>query len=206
MTNSQRIRRLIEEYNRQLIGVEKMLITLHTAEFMLKMEHIKVSSQCRVQKNNKKSAIIWGSVNVFPLTLGLITLNPFSIGLSGGLVIFEAFLGIHAHIKGKKLAKMEQNLEKAVKRTSAYISHLESQREYFANQIQDLEEILEKARAKGQEPSDQLLLEAMHGKTTMLLEAGGTEKYVTPELTEKIDQIESDFGFAQGDGFGMEIE
>ena len=205
MTNSQRMQRLIEEYNRQLMGIEKMLITLNTAEFMLKMEHIKISSRCRVQKNNKKSAILWGCVNVLPLTLGIITLNPFSIGLSGGLVIFETVLGIHSHIKGKKLAKMEQNLEKSIRRTGSYISHLESQREYFANKIHDLEVILEKARAKGQEPSDQLLLEAMHGKTTMLLESGGTEKYITPELTEKIDQIESDFGFAQGDGFGIEV-
>ena len=146
MTNSQRIQRIIDEYKYQLMSVEKMLITLNAAEFMLKMENIKVSSGCRVQKNTKKSAILWGSVNLIPLTLGIITLNPFSIGLSGGLVIFETILGIRAHIKGKKFEKMRQNYEKALSRTQAYLNHLESQREYFIGRICDLEDVLSRAK------------------------------------------------------------
>lgn len=205
MTNSQRIQKIIDEYKRQLIEIEKMLIVLHGSCYVLKLDQIRLSSGLKSQKRSIKSAITWAAVNAIPLTLGLITLNPFSISLSGGLVVFETGLGISSYVKSKKLEKQLKKLEKTIERAEKYNSHLESQREFLDNKICDLEELLDKAKAKGIEPTDQMLIEAMQGKTQFLLEQGSNDEYATADVIGEIEERSRQYG-CYDDSYDAEIE
>ena len=188
MTNSQRIQRIINEYRNQLLNVERMLITLHGVKYVMGLDVIRLNSAVRSQKHTRKNSIIWAAVNAVPLALGIITLNPFSIGLSGGLVIFESVLAITSHVKLKKAEKQLKKQEMIKDRTEKYFAHLESQREFLMTKIDVLEDVLSKAKASGREPSDQLVLQAMQGKTMFLLEAGSQDEYVTDEVAECIEE------------------
>lgn len=205
MTNSQRIQKIIDEYKRQLTDVERMLIMLHGSCYVLKLDHTRLSSNLKSQKKNIKNAITWAAVNAGPFILGLVTLNPFSISLSGGMVVFETVLGVVAHVKSKKLEKQLKKLEKTMERAGKYYSHLESQRTFLESKIYDLEDMLDKAQAKGIEPTDQMVIEAMQGKSQFLLQQGSVDEYATSDVTEKIEENNRKYGYYD-DSYDAEIE